>query len=179
MTTDPFARFGDVPRFALTSSAMTADGPLGAEQYNRRSGGGNASPQLAWSGFPPGTASFALTVFDPDAAAPGFWHWAVADLPASVTSLDAGAGAAGSALPGDAITLLNDAGQPGFYGAGPPAGTGVHRYQFVVHALDVPALGLSDRATPDELAAALRGHTLARAVLEARAEFGGAAGRAR
>ena len=174
-TRDPFARFGAVPLFTLTSTDVTAAGPLGAGQYNRRAGGGNASPQLAWSGFPPETASFTITVFDPDAAAPGFWHWILADLPASVTSLDAGAGAPDASPPAGAITLRNDAGQPGFYGAGPPPGTGVHRYQFVVHALDVPSLGIDAQATPDELMAALRGHTLARAALEALGVHGGAA----
>lgn len=162
-------------QFTLSSTDLTDGGPLGAGQYNHRAGGANASPQLSWSGFPPQTKGFAVTVFDPDAARPGFWHWAVANLPASVTSLAAGAGAPGSSLlPGGAITLTNDAGQRGYFGAGPPAGTGPHRYQFTVHAVDVADLGVGPRSTPAELARALRLHTLGAAVLEAIGVHGGA-----
>ncbi|SDK33201.1 phospholipid-binding protein, PBP family [Cryobacterium psychrotolerans] len=167
------------PQFTLSSADLTDGGPLGTAQYNLSAGGANVSPQLSWSGFPPETRSFAVTVFDPDAARPGFWHWAVADLPASVTSLGAGAGAAGGRLPGGASTLSNDAGQRAFFGAGPPAGTGPHRYQFAVHAVNVAELGLAPGATPAELGAALRDHTLARALLQVIGVHGGAASAAR
>ena len=108
-TIDP--RFSEVPQFTLSSADMSNGAPLGAAQYNQHAGGGNESPQLSWSGFPAETKSFVVTAFDPDAAGPGFWHWAVFNLPASVTSLDAGVGAPGARLPGGAITLQNDAGQ--------------------------------------------------------------------
>jgi Raf kinase inhibitor-like YbhB/YbcL family protein len=176
---DPLARFGEVPLFTLTSTDLAAGAPLPASQFDETVGGGNTSPQLSWSGFPPNTKSFAVTAFDADApTGSGYWHWAVFNLPASVTSLESGAGARGSnLLPAGAITLPNETREPEFIGASPPEGTGKHRYQFIVHAVDVEDLGVDSQATPAVLGFNLHFHVLARAVLEVNGEFGGASGR--
>ena len=175
MTQDPLAVFGEVPQFFLTSTDMTDGGPLRPAQYGAGAGGADVSPQLAWSGFPPETRSFALTVYDPDApTGSGFWHWAVANLPVSVTELPTGAGAATATLPAGSLTLPNEARLTSFIGAGPPPGTGTHRYQFIVHAVDVPVLELDPQSTPGVLGFNLHFHTIARAVLEATGVAGGA-----
>src|SRR5688500_13363582 len=62
-------------------------------------GGRNISPELNWSAAPPGTKSFALTMYDLDApTGSGWWHWVVYDIPATATGLARGAGAAGGAM---------------------------------------------------------------------------------
>ncbi len=175
-TPDPLARFGEVPLFSLTSTDLTAGRPLAPAQYGAGANGADASPQLSWSGFPAATRSFAVTAFDPDApTGSGFWHWAVFNLPAHVTSLPAGAGAeGGSLLPAGAVTLPNEEGRRSFIGAGPPAGTGTHRYQFIVHAVDVSHLDIDPGSTPAVLGFNLHFHTLARGILEATGVYGGA-----
>ncbi len=104
--------------------------------------GANRSPQLAWSGAPPGTKSFALTCYDPDApTGSGFWHWAVANIPANVTELPLDAGQpAGGGLPSGAVQMRNDTGQPGYAGPCPPQGDHPHRYLFTVFAVKEESL---------------------------------------
>jgi Raf kinase inhibitor-like YbhB/YbcL family protein len=128
-------------------------------------GGEDRSPQLSWSGFPEGTQSFAVTVYDPDApTASGFWHWAVANIPASVTELPGGAGDKDEpTLPEGALQLRNDAGFAGYVGAAPPSGHGPHRYFLVVHAVDTDTLDVTADTTPAVLGFNLFFHTLARA----------------
>ncbi|MCU1491899.1 MAG: hypothetical protein JWM85_3304 [Acidimicrobiaceae bacterium] len=175
MANDPFWRLPTVPSFTVTSTDVADGQPFAAAQTSGAMGmpgGQDRSPQLSWSGAPEGTKSYAVTVFDPDAPTQsGFWHWAVADIPAGVSELPSGAGdQSGSALPSGAFQLRNDAGMSSFVGAAPPAGHGEHRYFIVVHALDVDSLGVSKDATPAFLAFNIFGHTLARAVLTATAE---------
>ncbi|MET8777026.1 YbhB/YbcL family Raf kinase inhibitor-like protein [Nocardia sp. NPDC004654] len=168
MTYNPYDALPQVPDFTLTSEDVTDGSPLGNDQVSGvfGAGGKDVSPQLSWSGFPAETKSFAVTVYDPDApTASGFWHWAVADIPASVTSLASGAGSEGGSLPAGAVTLRNDGGFAGFVGAAPPPGHGPHRYFVVVHAVDVESLDIPADASPAFLGFNLFSHTLARATL--------------
>jgi Raf kinase inhibitor-like YbhB/YbcL family protein len=164
---DPYARLPELPTFQLTSASVTDGQPLANAQVSgiMGAGGEDVSPQLSWSGFPEETRSFAVTVYDSDAPTlSGFWHWAVANLPANVNELPDGAGD-GSDLPGGALTLRNDAGQRRYIGAAPPAGHGPHRYYITVAAVDVDKLDLPDDATPAFLGFNLFQHAIARAVI--------------
>lgn len=118
--------------FTLTSNAIAEGQQLDAAHVFDGFGceGGNAAPDLAWTGAPEGTRSFAVTVYDPDApTGSGWWHWFAFNIPADVTELSAD-----GTLPSGAVELSNDYGVEGFGGACPPPGE-VHRYQFTVHAL--------------------------------------------
>ncbi len=108
-----------------------------------------------------------MSVFDPDApTASGFWHWAVAHLPATVHELEAGAGDGGpTSLPSGAITLANDAGYRRYIGAAPPPGHGPHRYYVAVHAVGVEKLDVTAESTPAFLGFQLYGSAIARAVI--------------
>jgi Raf kinase inhibitor-like YbhB/YbcL family protein len=164
---DPYARLPKLPTFALTSTSITDGQPLGTAQISgiMGAGGEDVSPQLSWSGFPEQTRSFSVTVFDPEAPTlSGFWHWAVANLPATVAELPEGVGD-GSVLPGDALTLVNDAGLRRYLGAAPPAGHGPHRYYVTVHAVKVEKLDLPEDASPAFLGFNLFSNAIARAVI--------------
>ena len=168
---DPYDFLPSVPSFSVTSSDVSDGAALARPHVSgvMGAGGEDRSPQLSWSGFPEGTRSFAVTVFDPDApTASGFWHWAVANIPASVTELPSGAGDKDAPdLPEGALQLRNDGGFAGYLGAAPPAGHGPHRYFVVVHAVDTEILDITADTTPAVLGFNLFVHTLARARLVA------------
>lgn len=168
---NPYDFLPSLPRFTLRSNDIAEGQTLPTPQLSGLfgAGGEDRSPHLAWEGFPAETQSFAVTCYDPDApTASGFWHWAVFNIPASVTELPSGAGdASGSGLPEGAVSLTNDGGVKQFLGAAPPAGHGPHRYIFAVHAVDVPKLDIPDSASPALLGFNLFSHAIARALLTA------------
>jgi len=161
---NPYDFLPQVPTFEVTSTDIGSEERLPAPHTSGKMGvpgGEDRSPQLSWSGFPAETQGFAVTVYDPDApTGSGFWHWAVAGIPASMTQLPSGAADGG--LPAGAVQLRNDAGFAGYVGAAPPAGHGTHHYHVVVHALDTADLGVPAEATPAYLGFNLFSHTLAR-----------------
>lgn len=165
----PYAFLPEVATFTVTSTDIADDERLSLPQVSGvfGAGGEDISPQLAWSGFPPETKSFAVTCFEPDApTGSGFWHWAVADIPRDVTELPTTAGSPDSAdLPTGAITLRGDAGAARFIGAAPPAGHGPHRYVFAVHAVDVETLGVDADTPPALMGFHLFSHTLGRGMI--------------
>jgi Raf kinase inhibitor-like YbhB/YbcL family protein len=169
MSYNPYESLPKVPSFEVTSTDIRNGEKLSLLQVSGifGAGGQDLSPQLSWRGFPAGTKSFVVTVYDPDApTASGFWHWAVVDIPANVTELARGAGDEnGSSLPRGAFQLRNDAGRVGYIGAAPPPGHGKHHYYTVVHAVDVESLGIDKNATPAFLGFNLFSHTLGRGIL--------------
>src|SRR6476659_9958804 len=171
---NPYDFLPQLPGFSVSSTDLTDGAQLATPQVSglMGAGGEDRSPHLSWSGFPEGTKSFAVTVYDPDApTASGFWHWAVCNIPASVTSLETGAGD-GSGLPDGALTLPNEVRLDRFVGAAPPPGHGRHRYYVAVHALDIERIDVDPGSTPAVMCFNMFGHTLARAEIQAWYEAG-------
>jgi Raf kinase inhibitor-like YbhB/YbcL family protein len=145
-------------RLVVTSPAFANGADIPAEHTCE---GGDVSPPLAWSGAPAGTKAFAVIVDDPDAPdpaapqPPAFVHWVVAKIPASATSL-----AAGAVPPGVALGQT-DFDKAAWGGPCPPKGK--HRYYFRVYALDadVGDAGISK----SDLLNAMQGHILAQGEL--------------
>jgi len=159
-----------VPSFKLTSQTVRNRHPLPTAQLSGIfgvPGGKDVSPQLSWSGFPARTKSFVVSMYDPQApTGSGFWHWVVADIPATTTSLPENAGTSGStALPAGAFQLAGDAGAFRYIGGAPPKGSGVHDYYLTVTALDVAASGVGPTASGALLGFTIGGRTIARATL--------------
>ncbi|MGV8875991.1 MAG: YbhB/YbcL family Raf kinase inhibitor-like protein [Rhodoglobus sp.] len=174
---DPYRTLAVVPTFSLDSSDFEPGGilPQWARSARANDGGEDRSPTLHWHGFPSGTKSFVLTLFDPDApTSSGWWHWAVFNIPASIDSLPQNAGSAnGGLMPAGAVTLPNDVRLASFQGAAPPAGHGEHRYIFTVSALNVERLSVAPQSTPAMLEFVMRDAVVARATLVALAQTAG------
>jgi Raf kinase inhibitor-like YbhB/YbcL family protein len=142
--------------FELTSPAFGA----GAAIPRRFTcDGDDVSPPLEWSDAPDDTAAMAMIVDDPDAR--GFVHWVVFDM----TGSQSGGLAEGiSASPDAPPQGVNDFSKVGWGGPCPPSGT--HRYRFTLYALDAE-LGLSGTPSADDVRAAMQGHIVGEAQLEA------------
>jgi Raf kinase inhibitor-like YbhB/YbcL family protein len=166
--------------------------------------GANRNPHLAWTEPPVGTQSFALICHDPDVPSRpddvnqegrevpadlprvDFFHWVVADLPADLRSIDAGAFSDGVTArgkdarigPGGCRQGINDytswfAGDAdmegdyiGYDGPCPPWNDSIiHHYVFTLYALDVPSVDLAGDHTGAAVREAIAGHVLAEASL--------------
>ena len=145
--------------FELTSSDMKPSEPMPNRHVFTGMGckGENLSPALSWSGAPEGTKSFALMVHDPDAntGGAGIWHWVVVNIPATVSSLEAGTSTAdGAKMPPGSRQIANDyigmTGSPAWGGPCPPKGQKAHSYNFTIYALKVEKLDLPPAATASQ-----------------------------
>lgn len=155
---------GAMAKFTLTSTDFTEGSTLANAQIYNEFGckGANTSPALAWSGAPSGTQSFALLVHDPDApTGSGWWHWVLYNIPASTTSLPAGAGdPKKSLMPKGAVQGRNDYGTTGYGGPCPPPGK-PHHYNFKLYALKVAKLEVPEGASAALIGFNVRAQALA------------------
>lgn len=137
--------------FTLQSAEVKPNSTIAEAQVFKGFGcdGSNISPSLSWNNAPPGTKSFAITVYDPDApTGSGWWHWVMFNIPATVKALPAGSGnPANSLAPRGAVQSKTDFGKPGYGGPCPPKGDQPHRYVFTVYALKVDKIDADANAS--------------------------------
>ncbi len=143
--------------------------------------GSNINPSISWSKGPSGTKSYAVILYDTNSPAEqrekmnkegvtmtadiprkNFFHWILADIPPTVTSIKEGANSSARVVHGKPatpsaaglrglndytkVTASNDAMKGQYYGYDGPCppwnDDNVHHYHFTVYALSVSSLGL-------------------------------------
>jgi len=118
--------------------------------------GRDVSPPLEVTDVPPGTASLALVMDDPDAPGGTFDHWIVWNIPPETRVFPEGTEPSG-------VQGRTDFGKLGYGGPCPPSG--VHRYMFRLYALDTK-LDLPEGSRKADVLKAMQGHVLAEALLQ-------------
>lgn len=146
---------------SLTSPDIKEGTLLKIEQVYTGCGGANISPALSWSGVPSATKSIALTMIDVSVKPAGWSHWLVMGLPPSTTSLAKGV----STLPAGATQPVTDFGDAHYGGPCPPAGSGVHHYQFTLWALPGAAPSFKPGTSANDISGALAKQAIAKATL--------------
>lgn len=142
---------------AISSSSFAAGAEIPAKYT---CSGADVSPQLAWSGAPSRTQSFALIADDPDAPVGTWTHWVLYDLPPATSGLPEGVSKVDEP-PAGGRQGQNDFRKVGYGGPCPPPGK-PHRYFFKLYALD-KMLGLKPGASKQQVEQAMQGHILAHA----------------
>jgi Raf kinase inhibitor-like YbhB/YbcL family protein len=127
-------------------------------------GGRNISPPLEWKAVPAGSRSLALVCVDRHPIANQWIHWMITNLPPHVNSLEEGASHTGK-MPSGSKEWPNSFGSIGWGGPQPPRGSGKHPYEFILYALTVETLNLSNGITWNGFNKALEGKVISSAHL--------------
>ena len=146
---------GSAPRVIEVSSPDFSMGGRIPERFT--CDGEDVSPEILIGNVPPEAKSIALIMYDPDAPAGWFTHWVLYDVPPTVARIPR-AVPPRPVVEGLGLQGVNDFGRIGYGGPCPPRGHGVHRYIFLVVALDVPRTGLPPGASLGQLVERIQGH---------------------
>jgi phosphatidylethanolamine-binding protein (PEBP) family uncharacterized protein len=143
--------------FVLTSPVMEDEGRLPVD-YSCE--GQSISPPLAWQGAPEGTVDYALAMHHVPGPGDTHWYWVVYDIPASVTSVEAGQTDFGTF----GTNSVNDGRE---YAPPCSQGEGDKLYTITVYALSAsPDLPDPSQVDRDTLLAAIEDITLAEASMD-------------
>ncbi len=150
----------------LTSSAFS-DGEMIPQQHTGE--GADQSPPLSWSEIPDGTKELVLICDDPDAPTAEPWvHWIIYKIPTTCTSLSGGIPTKTRLKePPGALQGSNSwpIGQTiGYRGPMPPPGHGLHRYRFILYALEAK-MAVEPGLDKNTILQEVKGHILEQALL--------------
>jgi Raf kinase inhibitor-like YbhB/YbcL family protein len=133
------------------------DGGVVPQKYVGRTG---VQPGFTFSNAPDNTVTYAIIFHDLDVALQGgtddVLHWVAWNIPASAKGIPEGK------LPEGSVTGKNLMGMNAYMGPGAPAGPRLHHYVFELYALNAK-LDLPETAGRNELLAAMKGKTVAKA----------------
>jgi Raf kinase inhibitor-like YbhB/YbcL family protein len=144
--------------FTLSTPAFAHEGTIPI-QYS--CDGKDISPALEWAHVPEKTKTLALILSDPDAPGGIFYHWAVFNIPNTMTSFPE----AVSKLPAGTMVGKNSWGQTHYRGPCPPKGA-THHYIFSLYALDA-SLALPADIDAKLIINAFHNHLVGKAELKA------------
>ena len=148
--------FSEEQEMNLTSSSFQHNQNI-PEKYTCE--GESLSPQLKWENYPKETKSFLLIMSDPDAKG-GVWnHWILYNIPLSVTSIKEGV-----AVPKGAKIAEATNREKSYIAPCPPKGSGLHKYQLTIYALDIEELHPKSLQRV-EIEKAMQGHLLSTSTL--------------
>jgi len=146
----------NVPRTLNIESPAFKNGSYIPMKYTCN--GINVSPELRISEIPSNAKSIVLLMFDPDAPGGVFWHWVFygikpdqAIIPENIVKND---------YTDYGINGLNSFGSIGYGGPCPPRGDKLHRYVFLVLALDIES-SWSPRLSYRDVVDMIKGHVIA------------------
>ncbi|MET1160294.1 MAG: YbhB/YbcL family Raf kinase inhibitor-like protein [Thermoprotei archaeon] len=98
--------------------------------------GADISPEIIVSNIPIGTKYLAILVYDIDAPRGVFYHWLIYNIRVNDREVIIRPGIEQEIRTSIGVQAINDFGKPGYNGPCPPPGHGIHRYVFIVFALD-------------------------------------------
>ncbi len=120
--------------------------------------GSGVSPHVRWSHLPPGTASLAIFLNDPDGQkGTGTSHWVVYNVPATITQLNEGL----EGQPKGSYTVgINTIGQTAYRGLCAQPQENPHHYTLTVVATTIPPGELPPGLNREALLEKLKGRSL-------------------
>lgn len=147
-------------KFKITSKSFE-DGKVIPTKYATTgvTGGKNISIPLKWENPPEGTKSFAISIVDLHPIANNWVHWLVINIPRDVNSIDEGASKTDK-MPKGCKELNNTFGWLGYGGPQPPKGSGPHKYEVTIYALNVEKLELDVHTSLKIFQKAIDGHVI-------------------